>query len=242
MRDLLQLLDAWTIVVAGAPPEARGSGSVAALLAAAAHDLRQPLQGLKLLTGVVANEADAARRQQSTLRMDTSIGSLLIMLELLGEIARVESQGLGQRSTSFPLDDLLSALVAEIAPVVAGRGGTMTAIACGLKVHSDRRLLHDCIKGIVLNAFWLDMASQLTLSVRPGGEHPTIEVTVDRPVAPSAGPGRVFIELGYIGGGQPALHTGFGLQGVKHVAELLGLSLAAQPAAWGGTVFTLRPV
>lgn len=228
--------------MAGAQPGSKGSGSVAALLAAAAHDLRQPLQGLKLLTGVVANEANAARRQQSTLRMDTSIGSLLTMLELLGEIARVENDGLGQWSQSFALDDLSSIVVAEVAPVARGHGGGVTAAASGLMVQSDRRLLHECVKGLVLNAFWLDKASRLIVSARQGEAHAAIEVEVDRPVAPPTGPGRVFVEFGYTSGGRPALVTGLGLGAVEHVAALLGLSLKSQPSSCGGTIFTLTPV
>lgn len=211
------------------------------MLAAAAHDLHQPLQGLKLLTGVVANETNATRRKQSTLRMDASIGSLLVMLELLGEIAKLEQQGLAPRSTWFALDDLLSAVVAEVTPVVAGRGGAITAAASGLTVQSDRPLLQECIKGIVLNAFWLDAASQLTLSARSGGPCAVIEVKVDRPVAPPVGPGRVFVEFGYASGGQPALATGLGLRAVGDVAGMLGLALESQPASSGGTTFTLKP-
>lgn len=228
--------------MAGASAGSKLCGSVAALLAASAHDLRQPLQGLKLLTGVVANEADAARRQQSTLRMDISINSLLAMLELLGEIAKLEHEGLVARSAPIVLDDLLSAVAAEISPVVAGRGGAVTAATSGLVVQSDRSLLQECVKGLVLNALWLDAASKLTMSARPGGRHAVIEVAVDRPIAPTTGPGRVFIELSYSSVGQPALTTGMGLRAVELVAGLLGLSLESQPSSWGGTTFTLTPV
>ena len=82
-------------------------------LAAASHDLRQPLQTLALLQGLLAKTAQGDRAQKLIRRLDETLGAMTGMLNVLLDINQIDAGAVAVEVSSFPIDDLLSRLKDE---------------------------------------------------------------------------------------------------------------------------------
>ena len=89
------------------------SAAKSRFLAAASHDLRQPLQTLALLQGLLAKTAQGERAQQLIRRLDETLGAMTGMLNVLLDINQIEAGAVAVEVSSFPIDDLLSRLKDE---------------------------------------------------------------------------------------------------------------------------------
>lgn len=205
-----------------------GTQTTASLLAAAAHDLRQPLQGMSLLTGSLVVEPDEHARSEIGQRMTAAIASLQAMLQLLIDLAQTESQGL-PAAESCDLDALLRELLAELQAVAAYRGGDLSLTQHGTVLKTAPRLLREAIRGLVLHAFWLRPSTTVGIAARTGTAGITIEVLTTTAL-PNTHPQRTFTELPYVANDRLALSAGLGLRLVAHVAALLGFALVIEPA------------
>ena len=79
-------------------------------LAAASHDLRQPLQTLALLQGLLAKTVEGERAQKLVARLDETLDAMSGMLNTLLDINQIEAGTVHAEMVSFPIDDLLDRL------------------------------------------------------------------------------------------------------------------------------------
>lgn len=218
----------------------RTPGRVAAVWGSVAHDLRQPLQGLKLLTAVMANEDDAAARAQTRLRMETAVHSLQAMLERLSDLAVLEAQENGPGPGMVVLDHVLADIAAELADAAAYGGGAIAAATSGVQLAAEEKNLRDAVRGLAMHALWLDPQARIMLSAVRAGQGCAIRV--ETAVAlPGGQPTRpaLFTELPVRIAGTPALVLGIGYPFVAHLATLLDLELTTERTTAGGTAFVL---
>jgi two-component system CheB/CheR fusion protein len=213
----------------------------ASVWAAAAHDLRQPLQGVKLLARVLAEEPDGAARRQIGSRLEAAAASLQVMIDRLAEIAAAEAQSITLRMAPCDLHDLLSSIASDIRSLAESRGGSIAAAPCALTVVSEPRLLREVIRGLALHAFWIDPSAAVTLSARPEGPHTVIAVATAVQLSPSAAMPHMFTEMSMSAGADHTLVIGLGLRLVEHVLSLLDLTLQTSYLPNGGTTFTIVP-
>jgi two-component system CheB/CheR fusion protein len=79
-------------------------------LAAASHDLRQPLQTLALVQGLLANSVEGEGAQQLVARLDETLGAMSGMLNTLLDINQIETGTVHAEMVSFPINDLFERL------------------------------------------------------------------------------------------------------------------------------------
>src|SRR5207302_153591 len=79
-------------------------------LAAASHDLRQPLQTLALLQGLLAKSIEGERAAQLLARTDEALGAMSAMLNAMFDINQIEAGAVRAEVVSIPIDDLLERL------------------------------------------------------------------------------------------------------------------------------------
>ena len=82
-------------------------------LAAASHDLRQPLQTLALLQGLLAKTVKGEKAQKLVARLDETLGAMSGMLNTLLDINQIEAGTVHPEIVSFPINDLLERLKEE---------------------------------------------------------------------------------------------------------------------------------
>ena len=84
-------------------------------LAAASHDLRQPLQTLALLQGLLAKAVEGEKAQKLVARLDETLGAMSGMLNTLLDINQIEAGTVRAEIVDFPINDLLDRLRDEFA-------------------------------------------------------------------------------------------------------------------------------
>ena len=82
-------------------------------LAAASHDLRQPLQTLTLLQGLLAKTVEGESAQKLVARLDETLSAMSGMLNTLLDINQIEAGTVHADMASFPINDLLDRLKDE---------------------------------------------------------------------------------------------------------------------------------
>lgn len=224
-------------------PAWQGASAVS-VWSAAAHDLHQPMQGLRLLTGAMAAEADEAARRRIGALVEVALASLQRMLDLLSEIAKLEAHDAAVAVVPYKIDGILAQIAAELHPLAAQKSGSITASDCTITTALDRNMLGEAIRGLTLHLMGQNPTAQINIAARIDGAHTIIEVAAASPPAagPAAaiGPPGLFIEQIFMQGENPALAVGLGLRLVEHVAGVLGLVLVTSPLPDGGTAFLLR--
>lgn len=125
-------------------------------LAAASHDLRQPLHALSLQTAHLAQLLEGSPHREVVTRMGQAVNSLASMFDSLLDLSRIEAGAVEPSPTPVHLPALLLALIEEHRPEAEQRGLRL-AVRCPdaartLHVHSDAVLLEDLLRNLIGNA------------------------------------------------------------------------------------------
>ncbi len=145
-------------------------------LAAASHDLRQPLQTLSLLQGLLAHVVQGEKAQRLVARLDRTLGAMSGMLNTLLDINQIEAGTVHAEAVDFPINDLLDWLRDEFAYDAQARGLGFSVVPCGLRVHSDPRLLEQMIRNLLSNALKYTKRGKVLLGCRRREGAVSIEV------------------------------------------------------------------
>jgi PAS domain S-box-containing protein len=122
-------------------------------VAAASHDLLQPLNAARLFASALDAqvESDPPLREISS-RIDSSLRAAEELLDGLLDVAKLDSGALRPQVTTFPIADLLADLERQYAPVAATRGLKLRVIGSPAWVTSDRVLLRRILQNYLANA------------------------------------------------------------------------------------------
>ena len=82
-------------------------------LAIASHDLRQPLQTLALLQGLLAKTVESDRQRELVSRLDATLGGMSGMLNALLDITQIEAGIVQAEKLNFPIGGLLERMRGE---------------------------------------------------------------------------------------------------------------------------------
>ena len=110
-------------------------------LAAASHDLRQPLQTIRLLQGLLANKCNDPELQTLLKRLDATVGVMSGMLNTLLDINQLEAGVIHADVESFPLSELFEHLDADFGYHMRAQGLEWRVVSSPCVVRSDPRLL-----------------------------------------------------------------------------------------------------
>jgi two-component system CheB/CheR fusion protein len=145
-------------------------------LAAASHDLRQPLQSLKLVQGLLARAMPDERAQRLLSRLDDTVGAMAGMLNSLLDINQIEAGIIVAHPISFPVSDLLRRLESEYTYIAQAEGLTLRVVHSALNVVSDPRLLEQMVRNLLANAVKYTKSGKVLLGCRRSGNSVRIEV------------------------------------------------------------------
>src|SRR6185503_13586408 len=121
-------------------------------LAAASHDLRQPMHALRLFASAAQGANTDAERQQILQRIDASVASLSALFDALLEVSRLDAGALEPRLSTVELAPLLADLVAEHRATAAQRGLSLRLHGVPARVHTDPVLLGRLLRNLLTNA------------------------------------------------------------------------------------------
>jgi signal transduction histidine kinase/CheY-like chemotaxis protein len=212
-------------------------------LAAASHDLRQPLHAMGLFAAALAARAREPELKPLVASIHASVEALENLFAQLLDLSRLDAGGLTPERAVTPLQPLFARLAGDFAPQAAAHGLSLSLVPTTLAVDSDPVLLERILRNLVANALRYTRAGGVVVGARRRGDTVRIDV-VDTGIgiAPESCE-RIFDEF-VQAGTAPKSHVagrgmGLGLAIVRRLALLLGHTLALSSVPARGSRFSV---
>ncbi|MBF0372434.1 MAG: PAS domain-containing protein [Alphaproteobacteria bacterium] len=211
-------------------------------LAAASHDLRQPVQALLLLASALRNALDRHPAQRLVDHVTVSVQSLQQLLEALLDVSRLDAGIVEADIRAVGIGELLDRLRDEYAPVAAAAGLRLQVVRCGGTVATDPVLLQRVLRNLVENAIRYTRKGGIVVGCRRRGDRLRIDVVDSGIGIPPEEHRRIFREFVQID--NPArdrnLGLGLGLSIVKRLAEVLDARIFVESTPGVGSRFSVE--
>jgi two-component system CheB/CheR fusion protein len=138
-------------------------------LAAASHDLRQPLQTLALLQALLSDAVTNDKARELVARQAVTLLTVTGMLDTLLDINEIEAGAVQPDVSVFAIGPLLEQLRGEFAYHAEAKGIELRIVACGQLVRSDRRLVEQMARNLLSNAVKYTETGRILLGCRRHG-------------------------------------------------------------------------
>jgi len=145
-------------------------------LAAASHDLRQPLHALNLFVAQLRTEADHVERARIAAQVDASVTAMNDLFNALLDISKLDAGALAPNLTRFPVADLLKHIEATFATAAREKGLRLRCARSDAWVESDFILLERILLNLVSNAVRYTDTGGVVVGCRRRGGRLRIEV------------------------------------------------------------------
>jgi two-component system, chemotaxis family, CheB/CheR fusion protein len=211
-------------------------------LAAASHDLRQPLQTLALLQGLLAKIVEGAKAQKLVARIDETLGAIAGMLNTLLDINQIEAGTVIAEPVIFPINDLFDKLRDEFTYHAEAKRLAFHVIPCGLSIRSDPRLLEQMIRNLLSNALKYTRCGKVLLGCRRHDGMLSIEVCDTGIGIPDAELEAIFEEYHQLDNAARERNRGLGLglSIVQRLGKLLGHRVRVRSQPGKGSIFAVE--
>jgi PAS domain S-box-containing protein len=208
-------------------------------LAAASHDLRQPLQTLNLLNRAAVRQAGDNTQLRGLLdRQQRALDSMSALLASVLDISKLDSGAVVPNPTTCAIDDVLERLRSDFEPQAADKGLELSIEGCSEAVDTDSELLRRLLGNLLSNAIRYTDGGSVRVSCRPAGARLHIEVRDTGVGIPSDQVERIFDEFYQVDrGAQRPEGLGLGLSIVRRLASLINCRVEIESKEGVGTVF-----
>ena len=219
----------------------RANVSKSKFLAAASHDLRQPLHALTLLTAALESSKISEEVRVIANDIQRAVDSLEKLFNSLLDISRLDAGVLRPERSHFPLGELLQRISAEFAIEAEAKGLRLTCELCESTVYSDPLLLERIVRNYVANAVRYTRHGGISISGRLIGSTVRIAVSDTGDGIPATQQNEIFSEFYQIGNPERdrSKGLGLGLAIVRRLAELLDHPIAVESKPGAGSTFTV---
>lgn len=145
-------------------------------LAAASHDLRQPLYALSLLSEALDEQDKEKNRKDISRKIKASINSLETLFNALLNISRLDSGTITLEITNINLTELLAKLVDEFSPIASSKNLFLEWPKESYWVRSDINLVEQILRNLISNA--LSYTDQGGVTIKVCESNQDIQITV----------------------------------------------------------------
>lgn len=136
-------------------------------LAAASHDLRQPIHALGMFVARLAQLSHDAPTRELIGHLEASVRALQYLLDGLLDISRLESKAVQIKLQKFPLNDLFQRLDQDLAATALDKGLRLHIRPCTVWVQSDPVLLYRILLNLAGNALRYTEQGGVVIACRP---------------------------------------------------------------------------
>jgi PAS domain S-box-containing protein len=152
IRDVTDQKEIQSALIAARNAADRANRAKSAFLAAASHDLRQPIQTLSLLNTVLARTVTDARAAKAVYRQGEALGAMADSLNALLDISKIESGALKPDIEDCGVQKIFTRLRSAFELQAEAKGLKLLVDDCEDVVRSDPDLLEQIIQNLVSNA------------------------------------------------------------------------------------------
>jgi two-component system CheB/CheR fusion protein len=213
-------------------------------LAAASHDLRQPLQTLALLQGLLAKSVEEERGRKLVARFDETLGAMTGMLNALLDINQIEAGTVRAETVHFPVNNLFERLKGEFTYHAQAQRLALHVVPCGLWIDTDPRLLEQMIRNLLSNALKYTRQGKVLLGCRRRKGMLSIEIWDTGVGIPDEELQAIFEEYHQLDNAarERSRGLGLGLSIVQRLGGLLGHRVNVRSQPGKGSVFAVEIV
>ncbi|HKM14913.1 MAG TPA: NahK/ErcS family hybrid sensor histidine kinase/response regulator [Marinospirillum sp.] len=210
-------------------------------LAAASHDLLQPLNAARLFTSALANQVQEPELQKTTSHIDNSLKAAEELLSTLLDISKLDAGALLPKISDFPISEILEPLKAEFSVMAANRELDLHRIKTKAWVRSDPQMLRRILQNFLSNALRYTGEGRVLIGCRHFKEALRIEVWDTGPGIPESRISEIFQEFRRLD--TPDKHNekglGLGLSIADRMSKVLNHPIKVRSIYGKGTVFSV---
>lgn len=208
-------------------------------LAAASHDILQPLNAARLyVTSLVERGGHDDRRLVDNI--DASLEAVEEIFGALLDMSRLDTGAMRPEFSSFRIDDIMRQIELEFAALAAAKNIELKYVPCSAVVRSDRRLLRRLVQNLVSNAIKYTPTGRVLIGCRRCGDNLRIDVYDTGVGIPESKRRDIFIEFHRLEqGARIARGLGLGLSIVERVARVLNCIVDVNQTGRGGSHFAV---
>lgn len=210
-------------------------------LAAASHDLRQPLHALGLYVSLLEDTRSPSDCADIIARIGASSSALETLFNALLDVSRLDADRVEVHPRHVPLMDLFERLDAAFRLQAQENGLQLRVVPTTAVLFSDPVLVERILRNLLCNAINYTRQGKVLLGCRRRGNTLRVEVIDTGPGIPPAEQERVFEEFHQLQNPERdrSKGLGLGLAIVRRVARLLDHSIELRSIPGHGSAFCL---
>ena len=215
------------------------SAAKSRFLAAASHDLRQPLHAVAMLNGLLTRPQTPESVADISRHMARSLSTLQRLFSSVLDYSRLEAGAPEPVPTWFALAPLLDRLTAEYMPTAAQKGLALRHDCPMVQIHSDAQILERILRNLIENAIKFTDQGAVTLTAARMDDGLNLTISDTGPGIPDNLKADIFKEYFQACAEKKEEGLGLGLAIVRHLAPLLGIGINVRDNQPRGTCFEL---
>lgn len=210
-------------------------------LAAASHDLLQPLNAARLLISTLRERRLPDAEQVLVERAHQALEGAEDLLTDLLDISRLDQAAIKPDLDLYHLDELLGPLASEFQPVAEAAGLSLRMRSGSLMIRSDIRLLTRILRNFLSNACRYTEQGRILLGARRHGAVVRLEVWDSGRGIAADRLESIFLEFNQLDVGRAADRkgVGLGLAIVERIARILDCQVRVRSWPGRGSVFSI---
>ena len=219
----------------------RASLAKSTFLAAASHDLRQPVHALGLLAGALRGVAMAPEGNLLLDQIEASTNAMDGLFTALLDISRLDAGVVEVYRRPFAVEPLLNRICRDHEDEAKAKGVALILKRCELKVDSDPVLLERIIRNLISNAVRYTDSGRIVVGCRRRGPMMSIQVWDTGRGIPLDQQEKVFQEYYQLGNTERdrSKGLGLGLAIVRRMTDLLDCKLTLRSQPGQGSCFEI---
>lgn len=207
-------------------------------LAAASHDILQPLNAARLYATSLSERTASPEERSLAENVDASLDAVEEILTTLLDISRLDTGVQKPKWSTIRVEDLFRQLAREFGPMAEAKGLALRFAPTSLSVRSDRGLLRRLLQNLVSNAVKYTPSGRVLVGVRRRGAQLRIEVWDTGLGVPASQQKTIFREFRRLSAGAKAARgLGLGLSIVERIGKTLGVEIELRSEPDRGSMF-----
>ncbi|WP_153771059.1 PAS domain-containing hybrid sensor histidine kinase/response regulator [Labrenzia sp. CE80] len=210
-------------------------------LAAAGHDILQPLNAARLYASVLVDQLQEGESGGLVRNVEAALESVEDIIGAVLDISRLDTGALKPEQTIFRIDVLLKALELEFEPVARDKGLDLRFVSTSVSIRSDRRLLRRLLQNLVSNAVKYTAHGKVLVGCRLRGGKVIVEVHDTGMGIPDTKQKLIFEEFQRLDDGmRVAKGLGLGLSIVDRISHVLDHPVQLVSDSGSGSCFRVE--
>jgi signal transduction histidine kinase len=211
-------------------------------IAAASHDLGQPLQAASLFFDQTLRAPDPTQRDRAADGVRKAFASADQLISHMLNHLRLEADAVDPHLTQVKLGPAITRISLQFGPAASAAGIVIRSMPSKTRIRLDRVLFERALGNLVGNAIAHSGATRMVIGTRRQGGYVRIWVIDNGCGIARVDEGRVFDDYYRGSDSQAAVKSGFGLglSSVRRIAKLMGGKAGLDPSWLGGAAFFLE--